>query len=1056
MYLVEVGNGEGAIGAGGYYPSYEQYILALDKGWHVAPTNNQDNHKGKWGNANDARDVVLTDDFSEAGIYAAIRARKVYATEDKNLELYYTVNGLPLGTIIEEVPERLNINVQVSDPDGSDSISKVEVVVNSGKVAYTWDNPTELATGDLSCTLDPTYSYYFIRVTEGDGDLAVTAPVWVGETLKLGITSIVSGTSTPVTGEELTVTTTLFNSESTDATVKSVTYTTNGSVVLGTDNTPYTIPANGTVALTFNYTPTVAKVMTITANVVVELEGEEYTFAMDLELDVLNADELVYVGIDASHYNEYVAGNYKDSMGNFGALAAGYSVRTVELKTSEDLIAACSNPKYKMLIFTAPSRRDGTALRNPYATYSDAEIEAIVGFNGRGGAVVLAGWSDYYEKYDTFPAEDHMAAQQNKLLAALGSRLRISDDGTNDNSLNGGQTQRLYFNTYGEGFLTEGVEVDAEHPNDRLYTEVFSHYGGASIYAVDGEGNPTSTLITTITPVVYGHATTYSMDSDADGLGGDGVPKYAVAGDDSRLLVMAMEEVPTKGLIVVSGAAFMSNFEVQATISDNGSEKNYSNYRICENLIQYINPVTITPIGEVQAQTEAGFKYTIEGVVTSNASGYDKDTAFFDCIYVQDDTAGVCCFPVAGNYKVGDRVRVTGTTDFYQGEMELQVTSITLLGEGEPVEPREVTVAQVNDGSVLGSLITLQGTVESFQLANGLVQTIMVTDEAGDTARVFIDGYITTAQDVENLSVGCKITVTGLASYDDTFNAPEGPFPRIRIRNRADVICTEAHVHSWSDWATVTEPTCEEDGLEARTCGCGETETRPISALGHSYVLVNVREATCTEDGYTGDMVCERCGDVLSRGEVIPASCPCDSFVDLDNNRWYHEGVDYVLTQGLMVGVETNRFAPDAALTRGQLVTVLYRLAGTPEAGEDTPFTDVAQGRYYTKAVAWAYEAGIAKGMMGSQFAPNTPATREQLVTFLARYTLWNGGEVEATGSLANFTDLDQLSAYATDSMGWAVAQGLIQGLDGNRLAPKSPATRAQLATILDRMSKLA
>ena len=1056
MYLVEVGNGEGAIGAGGYYPSYEQYILALDKGWHVAPTNNQDNHKGKWGNANDARDVVLTDDFSEAGIYAAIRARKVYATEDKNLELYYTVNGLPLGTIIEEVPERLNINVQVSDPDGSDSISKVEVVVNSGKVAYTWDNPTELATGDLSCTLDPTYSYYFIRVTEGDGDLAVTAPVWVGETLKLGITSIVSGTSTPVTGEELTVTTTLFNSESTDATVKSVTYTTNGSVVLGTDNTPYTIPANGTVALTFNYTPTVAKVMTITANVVVELEGEEYTFAMDLELDVLNADELVYVGIDASHYNEYVAGNYKDSMGNFGALAAGYSVRTVELKTSEDLIAACSNPKYKMLIFTAPSRRDGTALRNPYATYSDAEIEAIVGFNGRGGAVVLAGWSDYYEKYDTFPAEDHMAAQQNKLLAALGSSLRISDDGTNDNSLNGGQTQRLYFNTYGEGFLTEGVEVDAEHPNDRLYTEVFSHYGGASIYAVDGEGNPTSTLITTITPVVYGHATTYSMDSDADGLGGDGVPKYAVAGDDSRLLVMAMEEVPTKGLIVVSGAAFMSNFEVQATISDNGSEKNYSNYRICENLIQYINPVTITPIGEVQAQTEAGFKYTIEGVVTSNASGYDKDTAFFDCIYVQDDTAGVCCFPVAGNYKVGDRVRVTGTTDFYQGEMELQVTSITLLGEGEPVEPREVTVAQVNDGSVLGSLITLQGTVESFQLANGLVQTIMVTDEAGDTARVFIDGYITTAQDVENLSVGCKITVTGLASYDDTFNAPEGPFPRIRIRNRADVICTEAHVHSWSDWATVTEPTCEEDGLEARTCGCGETETRPISALGHSYVLVNVREATCTEDGYTGDMVCERCGDVLSRGEVIPASCPCDSFVDLDNNRWYHEGVDYVLTQGLMVGVETNRFAPDAALTRGQLVTVLYRLAGTPEAGEDTPFTDVAQGRYYTKAVAWAYEAGIAKGMMGSQFAPNTPATREQLVTFLARYTLWNGGEVEATGSLANFTDLDQLSAYATDSMGWAVAQGLIQGLDGNRLAPKSPATRAQIATILYRMSKLA
>ena len=93
MYMVEAGNGEGQIGAGGYYPSYEYYTMALDKGWHLAPTNNQDNHKGKWGNANDARDVILTDDFSEQGIYEAIRALRMYATEDKNLELTYTVNG---------------------------------------------------------------------------------------------------------------------------------------------------------------------------------------------------------------------------------------------------------------------------------------------------------------------------------------------------------------------------------------------------------------------------------------------------------------------------------------------------------------------------------------------------------------------------------------------------------------------------------------------------------------------------------------------------------------------------------------------------------------------------------------------------------------------------------------------------------------------------------------------------------------------------------------------------------------------------------------------------
>ncbi|MFR7741973.1 MAG: hypothetical protein ACLU3I_00695 [Acutalibacteraceae bacterium] len=123
------------IGAGGYYAqlrsstSWRSY-----KGWHVAPTNNQDNHKGKWGNANDARDVILTDDFSESGIYEALRARRMYATEDKNLELDYTVNGNMMGSIID-VPEKLNFEISFNDPDRTDSIAKVELVVNSGKVA---------------------------------------------------------------------------------------------------------------------------------------------------------------------------------------------------------------------------------------------------------------------------------------------------------------------------------------------------------------------------------------------------------------------------------------------------------------------------------------------------------------------------------------------------------------------------------------------------------------------------------------------------------------------------------------------------------------------------------------------------------------------------------------------------------------------------------------------------------------------------------------------------------------------------------------------------------
>ena len=863
IYMVEVGNGEGQIGAGGYYPSYEYYIMALDKGWHVAPTNNQDNHKGKWGNANDARDVIITDNFSEAGIYEAIRERRMYSTEDKNLELGYTVNGNMMGSTLSTVPEALDIEVSVADPDKTDSISKVEIVANSGKVVYTWDDPTELAAGLLTAQLAPSYSYYFVRVTEADGDLAVTAPVWVGEMLKLGVSSFVCGTSTPVTGEELTLTTTMFNSETTDATVKALSYTI-GGVSIGVDQTGYTVAAGSTLEIPFKWTPDKARVTTVTVTAVVEQGGNEYTFTKTLELDVQDADKLVYIGIDASHYNEYVAGNYKDSMGNFGNLAAQYSVRTVTLGTSADLIAACGNSKYKAIILTAPSRRLEAAQSDP-RTYSAEELAAIRAFNANGGTVILAGWSDNYENFDVIlnnPSIKHMAETQNDVLKALGSSLRISDDATYDDvrsAADGVDKWRLYFSDYNyDNPLTDGIIYDADHPYDKLYTERFSHYGGASVYAVDASGNAASTLPSTVSPVVYGHATTYSVDVDGDGLGGAGTPKYAFKENDNRLMVMATEHLDGKGLIIVSGAAFMSNFEVQAQV-DNGAEKNYSNYRICENLLSMINPVTVTPIADVQAEKDENVKYTIEGIVTSNASGYDKDTAFFDCIYVQDDTAGINCFPVAGNFKIGDKVRISGTTSSYQGERQLAVSSIEKIGEETPVAPTVVTSKQINDGSVLGSLVTVKGVITRVEMANGLVQTIMVKDANGDESRVFIDGYITTAKDVVNAEVGREITVTGLASYDNTFTLSDGTAiaPRIRIRDRADVVCGDKvaeHTHSFGDWVVTKEATCTEPGEQTRTCDCGYSETQVIPAKGHDYV----------------NGVCANCGAVQSPDKPTP------------------------------------------------------------------------------------------------------------------------------------------------------------------------------------------
>ena len=1075
MYMVEVGNGEGQIGAGGYYPSYEQYIMALDKGWHVAPTNNQDNHKGRWGNANDARDVILTDDFTEDGIYAALRARRMYATEDKNLDLDYTVNGNMMGSIID-VPEKLNFEISFNDPDRTDSIAKVELVVNSGKVAYTWDSAADLAKGSVSVELAPEYTYYFVRVTEGDGDLAVTAPVWVGESLKLGISKAECGTSTPVTNEELTITTTFFNSEAKPATIKSITYAIGGEPI-GTATDPITLAASSTQDVEFKYTPTKARIMTVRITAVIEQDGKEYTFTKDVTLDVLDASKLVYIGIDASHYNEYVAGNYKDSMGNFGELAAAYSVRTVTLKTSEELIAACGNSKYKAIILTAPSRRLEAAQKDP-KTYSEDELNALKTFNDNGGMVILAGWSDNYENYPIIqnnPDIKHMAATQNEVLAKLGSSLRISDDATYDDersAADGVDKWRLYFSSYNmENPLLKGVEFDAEHPYDKLYTERFSHYGGASIYAVDASGNATSTLPATVSPAVYGHATTYSVDVDSDGLGGAATPKYTFAKNDDRLMVMASEQIEGKGLIIVSGAAFMSNFEVQYQVSDSGAEKNYSNYKICQNLVSMLNQTEITKIADVQAETEEGVKFTVEGIVTSNASGYDKDTAFFDCIYVQDNTAGINAFPVAGNFKIGDKVRVTGTTSSYQGERQLAVTKIEKIADAESPAPVEVTAAQINDGSVLGSLVKIKGTITRVEEAEGKIQTIMVRDAAGKEARVFIDGYITKDKEVQNAIVGNQVEAVGLASYDNTFVLSDGTsvYPRIRIRDRADVVCTagETPVETWSITYVTDGGTINGEYPTTYTKGTVTVLPTNVTKPGYTFLGwftaytggVQVRQIEATETGektfYARWQKTVLPPPPVTPGTPVTPARPAAPvglpFADVSGSDWFYNDVRYVYEKGIMDGTGADRFSPNAPLTRAMIVTILYRMAGSPSVSGSSDFTDVAAGKWFAKAVAWAAANGIVNGYGSGLFGPNDPVTREQLAAILYRYAVYGGmTAVTLEENLGSFADTAQLSAYAIQAMNWAVGQGLING-SGSNLVPKAQATRAQVAAIIHR-----
>ena len=173
-------------------------------------------------------------------------------------------------------------------------------------------------------------------------------------------------------------------------------------------------------------------------------------------------------------------------------------------------------------------------------------------------------------------------------------------------------------------------------------------------------------------------------------------------------------------------------------------------------------------------------------------------------------------------------------------------------------------------------------------------------------------------------------------------------------------------------------------------------------------------------------------------------------FPDVTEGDWFYDAVRYAYETGLMDGVGDSLFAPNSDTTRAQLVTILYRLAGQPAPSGDSGFADVAAGTWYTDAVAWAAENGIVNGTTDTTFAPGNDITREQLVTVLYRYAESKGYDVSASADLTGYPDAGQVQDYAQPAMAWAVAEGIVEGVDGT-LNPAGNASRAQIATILMR-----
>ncbi|GEM_PF-1221509 len=782
--MVEVGNGEGAVGGSAYWPSYEQYTLALDMGWHVAPTNNQDNHKGRWGNANTARSVIITDDFTEEGIYQAMRDMTMYATEDKNLEVYYALNDMIMGSIIpedEENPlESVNIYASVNDPDG-EGIGRVEVVVNGGIVAYSEE--ISGSTAIVSVTLPNDYSYYFIRVTEQDGDIAVTAPVWVGDVSKVGISDVTTETVIPVRDEEMTFKTTLYDYEADDFVIESVTYASvvgqNEPIILDVIENAGTIASNSELELLYNFTPVTLGSQKFVVTVVGYLGETMMQFTYTYEMEVLDPTELIDIGIDCGHQNFYVSGNYAGSDAAFIELCAQNAIRSNYIYAGQ---LTYENIKdYALVVLTVPYI--GWQNVGEANLYTEAELAALQQYAENGGNLIVCSKSDRGNPENEAEQAYNIT---NGILEAIGTDTRIANGIVVDNEEKANEAYRIYFTSEDNyNYTWNGEPVWLLTDVLETTNNSFSGYNSAPVLAGANA-----------IPIIKGYSTTWGASYTDNFTGSNYVPDYdtdTVVVPMGEVVEMTLEDLPGGGWLITSGVTFFSTFEVKVEI-ENATTLQNSNYQIVMNIINHLIPEPeITPIAEVNAADE-GLKFTVEGYVTSNASGYDQDTAFFDCIYIQDETAGINLFPVAGDFHIGQYVRVTGVTGSYNGERELVVSKIELVEgvEEQIIEPLELTAEQAMSTDYTGTLIKVEGTVESLGYSSdGALETIMVNDGTG-TARVFIDGYIMSDYIIE-INVGDHVSAIGLASITvDTEEVNGGFIPRIRVRNRAEIEVTPA------------------------------------------------------------------------------------------------------------------------------------------------------------------------------------------------------------------------------------------------------------------------
>lgn len=717
--LLEVAGEDGVVDC-------EYYDLALDKGWHVAPTNNQNNHDGQWGDASGARTVVLAKSLTEEALYAAMKDRRVYATQDSDLAIFYELNGTVMGSIIPK-SEEAEITVFLSDPT-DEAIGNVEVVTDGGEVidsAYV-ETPSQVLELSASCG----HSYYYLRITQPDGDVAVTAPVWMDGYDDIGIESFTSDTLTPARDEEIGLTVTLFNDEPMDFAVKSLSLYVDETLV-STVSDLGEVAGMSTLDYTFSYAHPELGVTEFRVEAVGSVNGEKRTYEKTLSLSFHVPEQVKRIAVDASHGNSGV-----DKLNRLKAIAAKVNIAV-------DILDGELPENSDLLLITAPAE-----------AFDEEFVENVRSFAENGGTVILCGQSDMGDR------NLHASGELNRLLEAMGATVRLNDDTAWDEE-SGGDTP------------------------DAVSSDVFNP-GGDLTKSLKPEQTYTQRAGCTVNPgigtwLVKGRSTTHGVDADGDGQD---------TGENAVLL--ACEELANGGKVYVSGGLFLSDDAMKEP--DNIWKPVSGNQGIVEALlkIERVACPELVTIGEMRSG-KAGEIYHIRGWATSGTS-HPGNTFSKTIYLQDDTggVALVPFTKKEKDIKVGTPIEVVGRKEIRGGNVVLKIIDYDKKLD-EPLynyTPETTSNKDAMDYDTNGGrLMQVEGKVTKVTYTDDrkVVSRITLKDGDGDFAEILIENGIVSGATEKNdlasqVKKGRTVRAIGILHLDS-----DGT-PVLRVRNCDEVV----------------------------------------------------------------------------------------------------------------------------------------------------------------------------------------------------------------------------------------------------------------------------